>query len=229
MPPATDIGNLPPVQPPAGGGHGPHGAGLGALANGGGTVSFADALAQAVGQTAAAGAAHGSHGGGAPDAAPHGTHGGGALTLPGGDPHPGHIALAASHAAGHQFQEVALGLRAYRQQLIASNIANADTPGYKAVDIDVQEALQMAQATAQRQPLTLATTAAGHIAGQAANSQLPYPLKYHVPSQASVDGNTVEMDVERAKFAENTLMYEFSLDRASNHYKMMAELFQKLT
>jgi hypothetical protein len=58
-------------------------------------------------------------------------------------------------------------VRAYRQQLIASNIANADTPGYKAVDIDFQEALRIARSIANTPPLTLSTTASGHISGQA--------------------------------------------------------------
>lgn len=211
----ADPAMLPSVQPVSGGGHGNHGAAAGPVATGGGT-SFTNALTQAMGATAAA--------------VPYPAQSGGVAMPFSGESHPGHIPLAASaHAGGHQFQEVALGIRAYRQQLIASNIANADTPGYKAVDIDFQEALRMAQSAAQRQPVALATTAAGHIAGQAPPSLPSYPLLYREPLQASVDGNTVDMDVERAKFAENTLMYEFSLARVSNHYKMMDELFQKLT
>ena len=134
----------------------------------------------------------------------------------------------ANHAGEHGVQEAALGLRAYRQQLIASNIANADTPGYKAVDIDFKEALRIAQSVANTSPLTLSTTDVGHIAAQATSSASPYPLKYHTPSQPSADGNTVEMDVERSKFAENAVMYEFSLDQVSSHFKMMMELFKNL-
>ena len=126
----------------------------------------------------------------------------------------------------HGFQEVALGLRAYRQQLIASNIANADTPGYKAVDIDLGDALRIAQSATP--PTALATTSVGHIAAQVSPLIPAYSLKYHAPNQASVDGNTVEMDVERAKFAENALQYQFSMDRVSGHFKMMIELFQNL-
>ena len=129
---------------------------------------------------------------------------------------------------GHNIQEMALGLRAYRQQLIASNIANADTPGYKAVDIDFQEALRIAQTTAKISPRSLSTTTAGHIASHAAFSAPPFPLKYQVPNQLSADGNTVEMDVERAKFAENALMYEFSLDRVKGHFMMTLEMFKDL-
>lgn len=76
-------------------------------------------------------------------------------------------------------------------------------------------------------PLELSNTASGHIADQA-QSVLPYQLKYHVPIQASADGKTVEMDVERPKLAENSVRWEFSRDRVSGHFKMMMELFQNL-
>jgi len=126
------------------------------------------------------------------------------------------------------FQETALGVRAYRQELIASNIANADTPGYKAVDIDFQEALRVARSIANTPRFSLATTVSGHIQGVVQSSLTPYPLKYHLPMQPSVDGNTVDMDVERAKFAENAVMWEFSRDRVSGHFKHMMEMLQNL-
>lgn len=119
-----------------------------------------------------------------------------------------HIPLARQHQPGTNddtLHERALALRAYRQQILASNIANADTPGYKAVDFDIHEALRNGHSTASS-----------------------IPLQYHVPSQDSVDGNTVEMDVERAKFAENALMYEYALARVSGHYKDMAELLKNM-
>lgn len=133
-----------------------------------------------------------------------------------------------AHAHSGDLQEIALGLRAYRQQLIASNIANADTPGYKAVDIDFQEALRIARSVANTPPLKLSATHSGHILAQTEFSRPPYPLKYHVPSQTSLDGNTVEMDVERSKFAENSMMWEFARDRVSGHYKHMMEMLQSL-
>ena len=55
-----------------------------------------------------------------------------------------------------------------------------------------------------------------------------FPVKYVVPRQSSLDGNTVNMDTERGKFAENPLMYQFSLDRLIGHYRHMMELFQSL-
>ena len=131
-------------------------------------------------------------------------------------------------AGSHSFQETALGLRAYRQQLIASNIANADTPNYKAVDFDFREALRIAQAAMSSAPAGLSTTNSRHIPTQASNALPPIPLKYHAPNQPSIDGNTVNMDVERAKFADNAIMYQFTLDRVSGHYKHMMELFKSL-
>jgi flagellar basal-body rod protein FlgB len=121
-----------------------------------------------------------------------------------------------------------LGLRAYRQQLIASNIANADTPGYKAVDIDFQEALRIARSVANSPPLKLSATHSGHIVGRTALSPSPYPLKHHISSQTSLDRNTVEMDVEPSKFAQNSMMREFARDRVSGHSKMMMEWIQNL-
>lgn len=112
-------------------------------------------------------------------------------------------------------------MRAYRQQVIASNIANADTPGYQAVDIDLNAAMRLANGT----PLTLNVSAPGHLSSVAVS---PYPLTYPAPLQPNADGNTVDMDVERAKFAENALMYEFSLDRVSGHYKHLMEMLQNL-
>ncbi len=131
-------------------------------------------------------------------------------------------------AGSHSFQETALGLRAYRQQLIASNIANADTPNYKAVDIDFRAALRIAQAAMAAEPTRLLTTSPRHMPTQASNAMPSVPLKYHVPNQPSIDGNTVDMDVERAKFADNAIMYQFTLDRVSGHYKHMMELFNSL-
>lgn len=142
--------------------------------------------------------------------------------------HPNHISLAgqAHEQRDHGLHERALALRAYRQQLIASNIANADTPNYKAVDIDIQEALRLDRSMST--PAHIATTNSRHLQGQASSPFPGVPLKYHVPRQDSVDGNTVELDVERSKFAKNALMYEFSLDRISGHFKMMMELLRNL-
>jgi flagellar basal-body rod protein FlgB len=96
------------------------------------------------------------------------------------------------------------------------------------VDIDFQEALGIARSVSNTSPLALSATTPGHIAGQSQFSAPPYPLKYHVPAQPSADGNTVEMDVERAKFAENSLMYEFSLDRVKGHFMHILDMLKNL-
>lgn len=229
MPPVLGIGNTPPVQPSSGSGHGDHGSNT-AAPNANTGQSFSSALAQALSQ-APGGGTHGGHDSGiSTSGAP--SHSGEhmlAASVPNGGSHPQHFPIGGSnHGGEHSFHETVLGLRAYRQELIASNIANADTPGYKAVDIDFQEALRIARSVANTIPLTLSATALGHIQGQARSPAPPYPLKYHIPSQPSADGNTVEMDVERAKFSENAVMWEFSRDRVSGHFKMMMELFQSL-
>ena len=220
MAPVTEIGSPPPVQLPSGGGHGDHGASNAGPSGSG--QSFSAVLTQAVVQATE------GNGPGANGASHSGEHSTSAA-IPNGGTHPGHLQIGRSnHIGEHGFQESTLGLRAYRQQLIAANIANADTPGYKAVDIDFQEALRIARSVENTAPLMLSTTTSGHIPAQATFASPPYPLKYHTPSQASADGNTVEMDVERSKFAENAVMYEFSLDRVSGHFKMMMELYQNL-
>jgi flagellar basal-body rod protein FlgB len=96
------------------------------------------------------------------------------------------------------FQTQALVLRSERQQLLASNIANADTPGYQARDFDFASALRDAAAS-QRAGASSA----------AARSQAQ--MRWALPAQTNLDGNTVDMDRERAAFAENALKYDATL------------------
>ncbi|WP_434514035.1 flagellar basal body rod protein FlgB [Dechloromonas sp. ARDL1] len=158
--------------------------------------------------------------------ASRGTHGGLVAAMASGTvvAHPNHFSIGQDAQAGHDFQQQMLGVRAYRQQLLASNIANADTPGYKALDIDIEEAAQIVKGRSASLPMAI--TAAGHLA--ATMQSPPFPLKFHLPYQATADGNTVEMDVERQKFAENSLMYQFSMDRVSGHFRHFTELLQNL-
>ena len=113
---------------------------------------------------------------------------------------------------GLGFHQKALALRAYRQEVLASNIANADTPHYKARDIDFKASLQgaMGGKGSVGGQLDLVRTAPRHLQpgnGAAAGAR----LLYRAESQSSVDGNTVDMDVERAAFAENAIQYEASI------------------
>ena len=98
-------------------------------------------------------------------------------------------------------------MRAYRQELLASNIANADTPNFKARDIDFNASLQGAITGRTEGSLGMATTSPRHLgndSGQAAGAA----VKYRTEFQPNVDGNTVNMDVERAAFADNSVHME---------------------
>ena len=108
------------------------------------------------------------------------------------------------------FQAQALSLRSERQRLIASNIANADTPGYVARDINFAQALR--EATGSGAPAGLMRTSQpGHIGGGGAGGRSTSTLNFAAPSQTNLDRNTVDMDRERASFADNSVKYEATL------------------
>lgn len=122
----------------------------------------------------------------------------------------------------------ALGARGYRQELLASNIANADTPHYKARDIDFRSALGTAMGSRSADsvaPVTLARTQAGHLGGE---GESPYggAAKYRAEYQGAVDGNTVNMDVERAAFAENALQVEALVTFINARFRTMTAAIQ---
>ena len=126
-----------------------------------------------------------------------------------------------------RFNETALSLRAQRQQLLASNIATADTPNNKARDIDFIKALQGALARSDKQAATgLVKTAAAHLGGSGANLLGDAPLLYRGVQQGSVDGNTVDMDVERNQFADNSIRYEAGLTMISGQIKSLLAAIQ---
>ncbi|MEP7057885.1 MAG: flagellar basal body rod protein FlgB [Caldimonas sp.] len=107
------------------------------------------------------------------------------------------------------FQAQALQLRSERQRLIASNIANADTPGYVAREMDFAGALRAA--TGALQP-ALQVSQQGHIgSGVGAAAEAADHLTYASAAQPNLDRNTVDMDRERASFADNALKYEATL------------------
>ena len=105
--------------------------------------------------------------------------------------------------------ENALKFRALRNQVLSSNIANADTPGYKARDFDFSTVLKSAKAAS----IPMIGTSDKHLGTSRTSASMPTAaeLKYRVPTQPTLDGNTVEADVEQAAFAENALMYRASL------------------
>jgi len=111
------------------------------------------------------------------------------------------------------FHSNALRLRSERQQVLASNIANADTPGYQSRDFDFSAALRAATGAAGDAQSMMRSDlrhlpSSGSVAGQA--------LKYRMPAQDSLDGNSVDMDLERGRFVDNAVRYESAL-RFLNH------------
>jgi flagellar basal-body rod protein FlgB len=121
------------------------------------------------------------------------------------------------------FQSKALVLRAERQQVIASNIANADTPGYAGRDIDFKKAMQQAMGQSS---LTLPMRSSSGTTGQegmtnarhiplagleGSNLGKDHALDYTVQTQPAMDGNSVDLDRERANFVDNSVRYEATL------------------
>lgn len=111
----------------------------------------------------------------------------------------------------------ALKLRSQRTEILASNIANADTPNYKARDLVFAEVLQDTQMPGKSKQSQLAlsgglnTTDSRHIKTRSTSGSNA-PIMYRQPEQASLDGNTVDKDLEQARFAENTIRYQASLE-----------------
>jgi flagellar basal-body rod protein FlgB len=118
-----------------------------------------------------------------------------------------------------QFHQNALNVRAFRQQLLASNIANADTPGYKARDIDFAAALRDATSGSAVPAVSLRASSERHLGGTTPND--PAAVLYRSPQQPSIDGNTVDMDVERNRFAENAVHYDANLTFLNSQIKLM--------
>ena len=127
---------------------------------------------------------------------------------------------------GLDFQAKALVIRADRQRIIASNIANVDTPGYVGRDVNFQEAMNNALNDSTATSLTIGmtpslglsgsgagdgTTNARHIALQSSSASDGPKMNYTLQSQPAVDGNSVDLDRERANFVDNSVRYEATL------------------
>ena len=113
----------------------------------------------------------------------------------------------------------AMILRGKRSSLLASNLANADTPGYKARDIDFEQVLARVETQSETSRITMNTTHSAHLgsAGASLNGQ----VMFRNPLHASLDGNTVDSHVEQAKFAENAMMYQASFNFLNSKVKGM--------
>lgn len=106
-------------------------------------------------------------------------------------------------------------VRSKRAEILASNIINADTPNYKAKDIDFNKILNANNKDLSFKPVSVNTTHNTHIV---TNNSNPFSLqtKFRIPEHASLDGNTVDTHVEKSKFAENAVRYQISLSMLNN-------------
>jgi flagellar basal-body rod protein FlgB len=118
----------------------------------------------------------------------------------------------------------ALKLREQRTELLARNLANADTPGFKAQDLDFRAALA-ASAGPGASPGALQATQAGHIGGAGDGALAPGStsafVKYRTPLAASLDGNTVDAQLEQAAFADNAVRYQATLQFLSSKFRSL--------
>ena len=130
--------------------------------------------------------------------------------------------------AALRFQQEALNLRADRQEILAANIANADTPGYQARDIDFASELKkvMARGRPESSGVALTLTSERHIPAQTVSTP-EADLLYRIPDQPAMDGNTVDMDRERTQFADNSLQYQTGLTVLGGQIKGMMSVLQQ--
>ena len=112
----------------------------------------------------------------------------------------------------------ALKVYAQRTSVLANNIANADTPNYKAQDLDFRSLLAKTGSAGAALPLD--TTSSAHLTGSAtAAGAAGSGLKYRVPLAPSLDGNTVDPQLEQAAFADNTVRYQATLSFLSSKFR----------
>jgi flagellar basal-body rod protein FlgB len=125
------------------------------------------------------------------------------------------------------FHQQALNIREKRQNILAANIANSDTPNYQARDIDFNaELIKVLNNQSNINHFNLNTTACNHIQG-AVSPKPNQNVLYRIPYQASADGNTVEMDQERTAFIDNSIHYQSNLTFLSEQFKNVMSVLQK--
>lgn len=115
----------------------------------------------------------------------------------------------------------ALTVHSRRSEILAGNLANADTPGYKARDIDFKEALQAVKSGNGSASLAITNARHFNTAGTTAGrvDDVLGEMKYRTPSQPSIDGNTVDPLIEKSQFMENALLYQTNLQFLSGKIK----------
>ena len=125
------------------------------------------------------------------------------------------------------FHHRALSLRVARQELLSSNIANADTPHFKAKDIDFANVLREKLAASPTQTsVNLGSTSPLHF-NSGPEGIFGDNILYRVPLQPSADGNTVDMDHERTQFADNSIKYDASISFLNNEFRNLMLAMQE--
>ena len=128
-----------------------------------------------------------------------------------------------------RFHQEALNLRAERQQVLANNIANADTPQFKARDFDfastLASVLSEGRPAAKSMNTELTVTSPLHLQSKLEQRE-SMTLLYRIPDQPSLDGNTVDMDRERTAFADNAVKYQASLNFLSSRLQGLKSALQ---
>lgn len=114
--------------------------------------------------------------------------------------------MAISFEAALGIHDKALAVRSQRAEVLANNIANADTPGYQARDLDFGDFLAQAKG---EQGVAIKRTHARHIS-TAGDMAASVNLKYRIPMQPSIDGNTVDLQIEQAEYADNAIAFQSS-------------------
>ena len=132
------------------------------------------------------------------------------------------MAISFDKALG--IHQPALRIHEQRTNVIANNIANADTPGYKAMDIDFKAALSEAGVESR---LAMARTTEAHLSVQPnATGETSGGLKYRMPYQPSMDGNTVEGHIEQAAFSDSSMRYQATLQFLGGRFASMKSILQ---
>jgi flagellar basal-body rod protein FlgB len=125
--------------------------------------------------------------------------------------------------------EHALDIRAKRQELLSNNVANADTPNFKARDIEFSKILheKLKGSSTQTNDFSLTATSPRHINNFSNQTLNDNSILYRFPLQPSADGNTVDMDVERTQFADNSIKYEVILSLLKDNYDDIIQAMQE--
>jgi flagellar basal-body rod protein FlgB len=105
--------------------------------------------------------------------------------------------------------------RSKRAEILASNIINADTPNYKAKDLDFEQILNINKTGGLLKSVSIESSHSKHISNSYENN-FSLQTKYRIPENSSLDGNTVDSHVEKGKFAENAVRYQISLSMLNN-------------